>query len=148
MLVSTLLQALEARTPTTAMGQHPALGPAAGAAAAAAATTVQRPNGPRLPRYSFATGGNNGLLDLDRRVWMAGGGVLMVRSTAHAVHAVFQGRLTCRAWLVCMSRINAAVGLDGTLYPGLFCPVSHTLILKSCAPALPMLLQLRREWQP
>lgn len=33
--------------------------------AAALATTVQRPGGGRAPRYSFASGGNQGLLDLD-----------------------------------------------------------------------------------
>ncbi|PSC75424.1 hypothetical protein C2E20_1600 [Micractinium conductrix] len=58
--VQAIFQALEARTPATALGGQLALG-----RAGTGATTVQRPGGSRLQRYSFAAGGGTTLLDLD-----------------------------------------------------------------------------------
>jgi hypothetical protein len=57
------MQVLDMRTPTTA-AQRPGQGRMA---AADVGTTVARPAGGRLPRYSFAAGPNV-LLDLDRCV--------------------------------------------------------------------------------
>lgn len=56
------MQALDARTPATAVPQPGGLS----RVAAALATTVQRPQGGRQPRYSFAGAGAGGLFDLDR----------------------------------------------------------------------------------
>lgn len=60
-LLLSLPQALDARTPASSLAQPGGLG----RVASALATTVQRPGGSRAPRFSFASGGDQGLLDLE-----------------------------------------------------------------------------------